>query len=530
MPLNDERPTSTSSGEDQGSDAESSSERCDSMTLNSDLDCSRESFTSDGSSKHCTPSSSPPKTVTLDEVMGSARDLFNLSLSHEIVMNRSFHLEPHRLPQDSLWKMIRDNVHKAFWDILEAELNDDPPEYGQAIRLLEEIREILLSFLNPGANRMRTQIMEVLDIDLIRQQANNDAVDIQGLASYIINTMGKMCAPIRDQEIMRLRESTDNIVALFRDIFSVLDLMKADFVNITIENLRPVLQRHSVEYERATFQNILDKTPSALDHTTSWIKSALEELSTNVSTEQTKGQGNVKQVMPGPFEVLNTAFFRILTWDYSKCPLPETWMTDEGRLRDIQWQLQQCQAVNEVLLIVHSTIGGPIQGLPSLSDRLKKMTSVLLSGMHRPDFNIEESLEGISAQICCELNKSLTERNYPALTPALQATLTGQICSITQKDNPIRTLVEDRVQQYFRVLIRDPKPEAKLEQVPAGLTAIKPELSLMAAKFISLVNYNRTVYGPFYADIIRKLLFNSSSSPPAANPPQDTAQDSVAQN
>lgn len=57
------------------------------------------------------------------------------------------------------------------------------------------------------------------------------------------------------------------------------------------------------------------------------------------------------------------------------------------------------------------------------------------------DFNLEEALEGISAQICCELSKSLTERGYPALTPALQATLRGQICSITQKDNPIRSLV-----------------------------------------------------------------------------------------
>ncbi|XP_030576114.1 T-complex protein 11-like protein 2 [Archocentrus centrarchus] len=529
MPLNDERPNSTSSGEDQGSDVESSSERCDSMTLNSDLECSRDSFTSDSSSKHCTPSSSPPKTLTLDEVMESARDLFNLSLSHEIVMNRNFHLEPNSLPQDSLLKVVRDNLHKAFWDILEAELNDDPPEYGQAIRLVEEIREILLSFLNPGANRMRTQIMEVLDMDLIRQQADNDAVDIQGLASYIITTMGKMCAPVRDEEIKKLRDSTDNIVTLFKEIFRVLSLMRADMVNCTIENLRPVLQRQSVEYERAKFQSILDKTPSALDRTTSWIKSALEDLqSAIVPTEQTNGHGKEQPLVPGPFQVLNAAFIRILTWDYSKSPPPETWMTDEIRLQEIQWQLQQCQAVNEVLLIVYSTIGGPIQGLPSLSDRLKRMISVLLDGMHKPDFNIEESLEGVSAQICCELNKSLTERNYPALTPALQATLTGQICNITQKDNPIRTLVEDRVQQYFMALICDPKPQSKLEQIPAGLTAIKPELAIIGAKFISLVNYNKTVYGPFYADILRKLMF--SNSPPVASPPQNTAQDSVTNN
>ncbi|XP_034529964.1 T-complex protein 11-like protein 2 isoform X1 [Notolabrus celidotus] len=522
MPLKDEGPSSTSSGDDQGSDVESSSERCDSTTSASDLDCSRESFTSDCSSKQCSPSSSPPKTLTLDEVMESAKDLSNLSLAHEITVNPNFRLELNSLPQDSLWKLVRDNVHKAFWDILESELNDDPPEYGQAIKLLEEIRGILLSFLIPGNNRMRTQITEVLDMDLIRQQADNDAVDIQGLASFIIATMGKFCAPVRDEEIRKLRESTDNIVTLFREIFRVLDLMKADMVNLTINNLRTVLHRNGVEYERATFQSIVDKTPSALEHTTSWIKSALEELQlAAVPTKQSKGQ----RVVPGPFQVINTAFLSLLTWDDGMKPLPETLMTDETRLREIQWQLQRVQAVNEVLLIVYSTVGGPIQGLSSLSDRLKKMTSVLLEGMHSTSFKLEEALEGVSAQICCELNKSLTERGYPALTPALQDALKGQICSITQKDNPIRTLVEDRVLQYFMALIFAPKPELKLEQVPAGLTAIKPELVLIGAKFNSLVDYNKMVYGPFYADIIRKLLF--SDSPPAANPPQDPPQDPV---
>lgn len=60
--------------------------------------------------------------------------------------------------------------------------------------------------------------MEVLDLDLIRQQADNDAVDIQGLASYIITTMGKMCAPVRDEDIKKLRENTDNVVTLFRRV------------------------------------------------------------------------------------------------------------------------------------------------------------------------------------------------------------------------------------------------------------------------------------------------------------------------
>lgn len=58
--------------------------------------------------------------------------------------------------------------------------------------------------------------MEVLDLDLIRQQADKDALDIQGLASYIITTMGKLCAPDRDDDIKKLHENTNNIVTLFR--------------------------------------------------------------------------------------------------------------------------------------------------------------------------------------------------------------------------------------------------------------------------------------------------------------------------
>lgn len=81
------------------------------------------------------------------------------------------------------------------------------------------------------------------------------------------------------------------------------------------------------------------------------------------------------------------------------------------------------------------------------------------------------------------------------------------------------------MQQYFKMLIFDPKPQLKLEQVPAGLTAIKPELASLGAKFVSLVNYNKNVYGPFYADIIRKLMFSGSA--PAPKLPQDAAQTSV---
>lgn len=47
----------------------------------------------------------------------------------------------------SLAGTVKRIVHKAFWDHLESELNEDPPEYEHAIKLFEEIKEV--TFLHP---------------------------------------------------------------------------------------------------------------------------------------------------------------------------------------------------------------------------------------------------------------------------------------------------------------------------------------------------------------------------------------------
>ena len=38
--------------------------------------------------------------------------------------------------------------------------------------------------------------------------------------------------------------------------------MKMDMVNYTIQSLQPQLQEHSIRYERAKFQDLLNKQPS----------------------------------------------------------------------------------------------------------------------------------------------------------------------------------------------------------------------------------------------------------------------------
>ncbi len=42
----------------------------------------------------------------------------------------------------SLEKQVKEIMHKAFWDCLGSQLNEDPPSYSHAITLVGEIKEV----------------------------------------------------------------------------------------------------------------------------------------------------------------------------------------------------------------------------------------------------------------------------------------------------------------------------------------------------------------------------------------------------
>jgi len=65
---------------------------------------------------------------------------------------------------------VKNVVHRVFWDILKTELSEDPPVYSMALSLLKEIRDDLVDMLLPHQSRIKAEIMEKLDIDLIEQQ------------------------------------------------------------------------------------------------------------------------------------------------------------------------------------------------------------------------------------------------------------------------------------------------------------------------------------------------------------------------
>lgn len=73
----------------------------------------------------------------------------------------------------------------------------------------------MLSLLLPYHTSLRAHINEVLDQELITQQANHGILDISKLAASVVGILSKMCAPARDEQVKKILENQD-IVELFK--------------------------------------------------------------------------------------------------------------------------------------------------------------------------------------------------------------------------------------------------------------------------------------------------------------------------
>lgn len=127
---------------------------------------------------------------------------------------------------DSLKDQITDTYKKAYWDKLEQDL--DNKNYDSIILILEEIRS-RIALLVPNRIDIHQTLAEYIDIELIKQMLENDAMDnkfIYGLINYIIENLKQLEAPIQNdkteewrQETLKELETIENINKFFPKFF-----------------------------------------------------------------------------------------------------------------------------------------------------------------------------------------------------------------------------------------------------------------------------------------------------------------------
>ena len=137
-------------------------------------------------------------------------------------------LKPEQL--NSLNKQMDTQFKKAFFDLLEEKVREEPPDYDWITRLYEEIRNRLASLLREGS-QTRKDIEDSMDVVLFRQMIENKAfgaVELYNLIEHVFELCKKLGSPARDNEVDKFK-------------FQVLGLMKnngtfAQIVPLFIKN------------------------------------------------------------------------------------------------------------------------------------------------------------------------------------------------------------------------------------------------------------------------------------------------------
>ncbi|XP_023696317.1 T-complex protein 11-like protein 1 [Paramormyrops kingsleyae] len=451
------------------------------------------------------PTGSPPRQRPLSDMLEVEHCVANLTLAHEIVVNADFRFRQNNPPKDSLEGRVKEMVHQAFWDSLQAQLCHSPPDYTHAISLLEEVKNILQSLLLPGHVRLRAQMEEALDIGLIRQQAKHGALDLHRLGNYIVTTMASLCAPIRDPEVRQLRVLSDP-VDLLREIFRVLGLMKMDMVNFTMQSLRPHLLQQAIQYERAKFQAILDRQPDSLDNTTSWLQGAAQELASDSLVVPPKGSSAHSTFVVSPSATLTCAYMRLLSWDSENHCYPETVQMDRARLESLGQVTQHLVLQAAVLLVTSTHCEESVFSRPGFVVKLKQAVAALLEGCHNRRFDMQGALLSVGEQVKQLVNDVLMAQGGTALTLEREGVLKAQLAGLAKDQDPVRILIGARVRGFLKATLAAPTTQGA-PPVPPALVLVAHELAELGVAFQRIVRFNQQVFGPFYSSILKKLLF-----------------------
>lgn len=183
--------------------------------------------------------------------------------------------------------MFNPKQAQAFWDSLVDDLRLDLPCYVRLLRVLAEVRDGI-SDLSSAQD-----IREVLDTDLIRQQADAGAFRWPECVALVQNTVAiiqRVQAPRRDDEtkakwaavLEGLRsaagksEQARAFCVAIEFLLERVNAMRIDACNARLRLISPVIRNHGVDYERGKFQQQLDDGSLTLERTEKCVRERLQ--------------------------------------------------------------------------------------------------------------------------------------------------------------------------------------------------------------------------------------------------------------
>ena len=146
----------------------------------------------------------------------------------------------------NMYQQIDDTVRKAFWDSIADKINKDPPDFLVIIPLLEDVRKMLWLCV-PNRHDIYLEILEHIDIELIKQMIEHDAMDndyIFRLANYIIQYVEKFQSKSDDEDTKVWK---NNLMDSFQNGMALHEFLPEFFKGVLTRLDKIILEKCEVE-------------------------------------------------------------------------------------------------------------------------------------------------------------------------------------------------------------------------------------------------------------------------------------------
>lgn len=155
------------------------------------------------------------------------------------MINEETGINQARISEDSINKIsiqIKEQMKKAFFDLIDENVNSEKPDYEWITNLYSELLNRLASFLKINSRNYKL-LQDEFDVELFRQMITNDVFDQISMLKLVNNTYGwiqKLQAPARDSETDEsknrvLNSDPKNMISTFlKEIHVCIDNIEKD--------------------------------------------------------------------------------------------------------------------------------------------------------------------------------------------------------------------------------------------------------------------------------------------------------------
>lgn len=224
--------------------------------------------------------SSPAKYLSLNELIKVHDSIEKMAIVHQIAVDPLCKVEDLRrqCPNTKLHEAVKNNMQKAFWDLLRDDLSKNPPEKKNAFSLFIDLKNMITEHLE-SANLLNalSAVNEALDIEHLQNLFEKDALNLNEILGTVLSILERLCAPIRDELVMELK-TTEDTFELFKGIFELVELMKMDMANFTLSQNRQLITSQSARIEFEEFMKIYEMDKSIANNIRQWFRTLLKEF------------------------------------------------------------------------------------------------------------------------------------------------------------------------------------------------------------------------------------------------------------